>query len=241
MKERKENLKVIITVGIPGSGKSTWAKEQVKKHANFVRVNRDDLRMMLKMSGTVELKLEDAITKMCKHMIVQALLKKMNVIVDNTHVKERYIKDVISWVTHMADVEFMVFDVPAQKCIERDALRESKVGKEVIEKMDKSFKILKDSFVFQNVPMNKNVSLILPDFTSLRQPAVIFDVDGTLAHMTKRGPFDWHKVHLDEFNPIVGELTEFHRSKGRTIIICSGRDESCRQLTADWLNMHGGI
>jgi hypothetical protein len=35
--------KLIITRGLPGSGKTTWARQQVR----FVRVNRDDLREML--------------------------------------------------------------------------------------------------------------------------------------------------------------------------------------------------
>ena len=38
-------LKVTLCLGIPASGKSTWAKEEVRKNPEKVtRVNRDDLR-----------------------------------------------------------------------------------------------------------------------------------------------------------------------------------------------------
>jgi predicted kinase len=41
-------LKVILTVGIPCSGKSTWSKSEVQKDpTGTVRINRDDLRIMM--------------------------------------------------------------------------------------------------------------------------------------------------------------------------------------------------
>ena len=42
--------KVILTVGAPGSGKSTWAKEQVKRsklNDRVIIICRDDLRSMM--------------------------------------------------------------------------------------------------------------------------------------------------------------------------------------------------
>ena len=46
------------------------------------------------------------------------------------------------------------------------------------------------------------------------------------------------KVYKDELNDIIAEQVEFHRSKGRKIIIVSGRDAVCRKLTEDWLDMY---
>ena len=41
-------IKVYITKGLPGSGKSTWAKETVDKYPNsYKRINKDDLRAMI--------------------------------------------------------------------------------------------------------------------------------------------------------------------------------------------------
>ena len=39
--------KLILTVGIPGSGKSTWSQQYIRENPNTVRVNSDRLREML--------------------------------------------------------------------------------------------------------------------------------------------------------------------------------------------------
>lgn len=40
--------RVIILKGLPGSGKSTWAKEQLEKYpGRYKRICKDDLRAML--------------------------------------------------------------------------------------------------------------------------------------------------------------------------------------------------
>ena len=40
--------KIILTRGLPASGKSTWSKEQVaKSNGKIKRVNKDDLREMV--------------------------------------------------------------------------------------------------------------------------------------------------------------------------------------------------
>lgn len=81
-----------------------------------------------------------------------------------------------------------------------------------------------------------------------RNPAlpdcVICDIDGTLAIMGDRSPFEWEKVGIDTVNEPVADLLcmveawgmEQHENK---IIILSGRDGSCRQETLDWLHAHG--
>ncbi len=44
---KKKYVKIIITRGIPGSGKTTWAKNFVKNNPNYIRISRDDLRSIL--------------------------------------------------------------------------------------------------------------------------------------------------------------------------------------------------
>lgn len=38
---------VIITVGISGSGKSTWSTNFIKENPKYLRLNRDDIRKTL--------------------------------------------------------------------------------------------------------------------------------------------------------------------------------------------------
>ena len=58
---KKNNLEILILIGIPASGKSTWSKEYVRKNPNWVRVSRDDFRDMLKSAQVCEPKIEELI------------------------------------------------------------------------------------------------------------------------------------------------------------------------------------
>jgi hypothetical protein len=65
-------------------------------------------------------------------------------------------------------------------------------------------------------------------------PAWIFDLDGTLATMTERGPFDWDRVGEDLcVQPVASAAAGL--SASAAILIVSGRDGSCEEQTLSWL------
>lgn len=78
-------------------------------------------------------------------------------------------------------------------------------------------------------------------------PAVIFDIDGTLAIRGDRSPYDWKKVGEDELNRIVfhhymlwkkniyDKCPEGH-GRFAKIIIFTGRDACCEEETRKWLD-----
>ena len=86
---------ITLLSGVPGSGKSYWAKNN--KTPNTIIVNRDAIREMIHGSYKVGDK-ESFITDMVYHTISHAIYKKFDVIVDETLVKrsgrEKFIKDV---------------------------------------------------------------------------------------------------------------------------------------------------
>ena len=209
---RKDNLKILILIGIPASGKSTWAKEYVRKNSGWARVNRDEFRRMLKDSQMCEPKVEDLITELVNNTVDKALMKKLNVIIDNTNLKIKYINDFIKKFKYSADIDYQVFDISINKAIQRDNTRSEKVGEGIIKKMHNDYKVLMDSFNFQPVNMVKERPRVLPNLESKLPSAVIFDIDGTLALMGNRGPFDWHKVDVDDPNPIVVEQIKIGRA-----------------------------
>jgi hypothetical protein len=72
--------------------------------------------------------------------------------------------------------------------------------------------------------------------------AVICDIDGTVAHMQgKRGPFDWNRVgHDDPDQAVIGVLDRLQKGDPNLkLIMVSGRDESCRNETSEWLEAAG--
>ena len=151
----EKNLEVIINIGVPASGKSTFTKNYLAKHPDYVKVSRDDFRYMLQNKGWCEPKVENMITSMHNDTILTALSSGLNVIVDNTNLKISTINEIINLVHEYADVNYRVFDVPYETLLERDAARERSVGKDVIDKMWKQWLILKDSFDFQPVKKAK--------------------------------------------------------------------------------------
>ncbi len=132
--------KLIITIGLPASGKSTFAKSWVNddpKHR--MRVNRDDIRRML---GPYWVPSREGLVTTIEHnMIRDGLVNNYDVILDATNfkaTKENFGNMVRAWGIPDYEIEFKDFtDVPLEVCIERDKLRlrDESVGEEVIRTM----------------------------------------------------------------------------------------------------------
>ncbi len=234
----KKNLKVILTVGVPGSSKSTWAQKFISENEKYVRINRDDYRFMLKNAPVTNYKVEELISALCNNAIISALNANFNVIVDNTHLKLKYINQVKELVKHKADVEFKVFDVPLETAIERDSKRSRIVGSEIITKMYSDFINLKNTFDFSSVEkQNKFYDGRIKE--SELPLCVVCDLDGTLAHHNnKRSIFDWQQVIVDDLDERIKLEIELHKNNGTKVLIVTGRDGLAKTKTIEWLSKH---
>jgi len=69
--------------------------------------------------------------------------------------------------------------------------------------------------------------------------AIICDIDGTLAKMNGRSPYEWDKVGSDELvEPVARIIAGFVHSNTQVLLV-SGRDGSCEVKTRDWLQGKG--
>jgi len=229
---------VKIMIGIPGSGKSTYSLNFIKENPNWIRMNRDDFRFMFKNIPFCDNKTEELITDIINSSVISALNKGLNVIIDNTNVREKYINNFIDLVITKANVEFQIMDITIDEAIERDSKREKSVGKEVIEKMFENYQNLIKTFDF--TPRKKqNYIYENPIKDPSKEDVILCDIDGTLAHMNgKRGPFDWNKVDLDDVDEVVADRLRKHKLLNEKVFIVSGRDEVCKELTVQWLEKH---
>lgn len=242
-----KNRKVLLTIGIPASGKSTWTQDFISKNPEWVKVSRDDVRFMLKNSPQLDFKGESLVTELQILLVRKSLLKGYNVVIDNTHCKQQYINDAIEAYSDLADIDYRYFDIKVATAIERDSKRDKKVGESIIKKMHKNLTTMLDSFDFQPVKQRNRIHKdYSKDFKKNLPYAVISDIDGTVAAMnSKRGPFEWHKVGVDDPDyPVIETLKAWKNYKLEEkheveIIMVSGRDESCRKETEDWLNAAG--
>lgn len=122
--------KLIVLKGIPGSGKSTWAKEKCEREPDFIRINRDDIR--IEYSREYSKKFEKLVKKTEKAQALLALSEGWNVILDDTNFNASdLIQEIIAEGPDL-EVEYKEFDTPLEECIKRDAARPKPVGEAVI-------------------------------------------------------------------------------------------------------------
>lgn len=227
-----KELKILI--GCSAFGKSTWAKEFVAKNDKWCIVSRDDYRYAWQNKGSVDPKLESIITEKVVDSIETLINNGYNVIYDATNLKASYIVKITDVVKHTAKVTYQIFDIPVELAIERDSKRERKVGRDVIEKQYKDYLVLLDSFDFKPIlPIPHRY--VRPTFEFNKRMAIIVDIDGTLAHTSgNRGWYEYDKVHLDDVDIVVGGIvTRF--SVDTAILIVSGREDNCKDITIEWL------
>ena len=204
--------------GLPASGKSTYAKELADK--GWVRVSKDDLRAMLNNSKWSK-RNERRVIQLRDKIVFDALASNENVVVDDTNFAPIHEQELSRIARELgADFEVRFFDTPLEVCIKRDAKRANGVGKDVIMQMYNQY--------LKPAPVAYMYETGSPK-------AVMVDVDGTLAHMKDRSPFDWHKVGDDAVDYCVSEVVRVLSKADYKIIIMSGRDSVCRQETKNWL------
>lgn len=236
-------LTMYIMRGLPASGKSSTAKELVENNlGSIVRINRDLLRVMLNNNIFVKNVTEQITTGARDALIRDNFKRNRSVVVDDTNLDSATVKHLIKIADFFgAAVEFIDLEVDVEECIRRDKLRESKgevtVGENVIRGMHKRFFVNnqlpprpenKPGVTFE--PVIKDESLF---------DAVIFDIDGTLAdHQGIRSPYDYTQVIRDRPRMSVIKLARMYQKNGYTLIILSGREDSCREDTVKWLNTY---
>lgn len=241
--------KIIVTRGLPGSGKSTWAREMCALFNGTIMVERDELRQALTGAfWTGDQEVEEQVTRMQEALVRGYLAGGMTVIVSDTHLPDRSVK---KWAKlgHELGVPVQVQDfrhVPLEQCLINNAERGKWSAKVVPEEViiDKHQRFIKGRDLSKEVtytPSTKRViePYVQPDGTKHFQRAVIFDIDGTLAIMGDRSPYDGAKVYLDSLNRDVHHALTAMWDLGAQIIIVSGRDEEYREVTEKWLADNG--
>ncbi len=226
--------KIIILRGLPASGKSTFAKQLVKENPGlYKRINRDDLREMF---DTYHFSRDnEKFVKRVRDMLIrEALRDGKHVIVDDTNLSSKN----INRITQLAEehrkktgepVEVTVkeFEVSLAEALERDAKREKRVGERVIRKMHRQFYGDGNSRDPQYSPQDET----LP-------PAIMCDLDGTLAILNGRNPYDGSVCEDDILNQPIYDILKNYHDLGNKVLLLSGRMDSFQPQTERWLAKH---
>jgi len=122
---------VILAIGLPGSGKSSW----FKRH-NITPLSSDMLRMLL-FDDAQEQRFQDLVFSNLRSMLKARLIARRPLnYVDATNLTphERH-----SWIKLAKDygyeVQAVFFDVPVEVCMERNRKRDRVVDEEILRRM----------------------------------------------------------------------------------------------------------
>lgn len=239
-------MRVILTVGCPGSGKTTWARQQ-----NMMVISRDDIRRSLYGDDYVHKpETEEFVTKIQHEQIAIAIKEDKDFIVADTNLNsktEMYIKSFMKGdaskgpeglIVPDIKIEHKVFHADWPTLVERNKRRGKEyVPMDVLRGMYKRY--LKRFGPYHSYSYKPNTG---------NPKAVIFDIDGTLAIRDKRSPYDLTQCLSDKVDPHVYELYELHKNAGYKILILSGRHQGTKEdptcyleLTTEWLKQNNII
>lgn len=235
-------LKAIFTVGVSGSGKSTWARDQ----KGYTVVDRDKIRKIVLKQHDPEYNKkreslwhywdwswEDEVSELELKRVMHHIMMNDNMIICETGFEldnpEHHTSKIIKALTAAGyEISRKYCKIDYDTAIMRDRKRLESVGDHIIDKQWLKW-------------------LALPaELTGIRKykrdtskpKCIISDIDGTIALHTDRAPYDWSRVNEDLPIQEIIDLVYRYQSSGVQIIFVTGRSEDCRRDTELWLDQH---
>ena len=135
--------KLIVPIGLPGCGKSTWAKEMVEKESYVVH-SSDQIRLELGTTADDPHKNDQKAFQIMHERVKKDLLAGKNCIYDATNLSRKNRRQFLEELTHIpCEKEALLFLVPVEVCKERNSRREgfARVPNSVYDRMLKAFNV----------------------------------------------------------------------------------------------------
>ena len=234
--------KLILTRGIQGSGKSTWARQWVEEDPeNRVRINNDDIRNMLGPYWITDR--EPLVSDIKLRMAEEAMNRGYDIVVDNMNLNPKevkYWKNVVGTQNGDPDgydyeIEFKDFFIPLEECIRRDAMRPNPIGEKVIRETWKRYKHFIQTTGVENYVNN------LRKYTG-KPKCIVIDMDSTMCFNVTRRPWYGDGAAEGMLNDIPNTgVVEIVRELAKiySVVVATGRDTTQAEVTKEWLAKQG--
>lgn len=243
----KQIKKLILTRGIPGSGKSTWAKAWVAEDPEHrIRLNWDDMRNMM---GPYWVPSREPINK---HMLWAGLnmaaycTRPYDIVIDNMNLNPKDWKQYEEWVITYNQsmnseetntqyvIEFKDFFIPLEECIRRDAMRPNPIGEKTIKDIWRRYK-----HFIQTSEVERYVNN-LRFWDSGKPMCVVIDMDSTVCFNTSKRPWFGDGSTEAMINDIPNHgVVELIKAQEYPVVVCTGRNKDQYQVTIKWLANQG--
>lgn len=218
---------LFMTKGLPASGKTTAANKMASSRKNHVVVCKDDIRAMLHAGQKWTGARERAVVAGRDALVSTMLERNLSVIVADTNLAPKH-EARLTQLAREHNAHFEVVDlthVPLHTCLQRDRERgqrgERSVGEYEIRRMHERF-----------------IRPTLPKFWQdpTLPPCILVDLDGTLADISWRNPYDASDCAADPIKePAMFVLLQW-LGHGNQAFIHSGRSEKYLTETMEWLH-----
>lgn len=236
-----EKKKLILTRGIQGSGKSTWARQWVVEDPEHrIRINNDDMRNMLGKYWVPSR--EELITHSKNLLAIHAMMLGYDIVIDNMNLNPKEIKfweDIVT--THNVEgkykyeLEFKDFFIPVEECIRRDAMRPNPIGEKVIRETWKRYK-----HFIQTTEVERHVDK-MRRYTG-KPKCIVIDMDSTMCFNVTKRPWFGEGAAEGMINDVpntgvcemIRQLQDYY-----DIVVATGRDTSQEEVTRQWLAKQG--
>lgn len=244
------NKKIILTRGIQGSGKSTWARKWVEEDPKTrIRFNNDDVRNMLGPYWIPER--ETLVSEIKKQIVLNAMRLNYDIVVDNMNLNPKEVKyweDIVKnynelinttisgdSVKYEYEIEFKDFFIPLEECIRRDAMRLNPIGEKTIRDTWRRYKhFIQTSEVERYVNNLKRYEG--------KPKCIVIDMDSTVCFNMSKRPWFGEGAAEGMINDvpntgvcdIIRQLQEEY-----LIVVATGRDTSQEEVTKQWLAKQG--
>ena len=239
-----EKKKLILTRGIQGSGKSTWAKAWVAENPEHrIRINWDDLRNMFGVYWIPNR--EPLLADITLRAVEEAMSRGYDIVIDNMNLNPKTVKywegvvetnNTTNTVSHfMYEIEFKDFFIPLEECIRRDAARPNPIGEKVIRETWKRYK-----HFIQTTEVERHVDN-MRKYTG-KPKCIVIDMDSTMCFNVTKRPWFGEGAAEGMLNDVPNTgVVEIVRKlqEDFVVIVATGRDTTQGEVTQQWLEKQG--